>query len=426
MKPQNFEENLVWYYIIGTYGWYFLGAQYVLGPALGWFLSLYLCKKLWNQTENTPKEEQITIPFSIWLWIVSMLIMELALIMGHIDFNLGVSKIITSSINWARTWALMALFPLIGCLKIRPQLIYRVICILCLQSLGFIFICYLWHWLGLPKVYYVTPWWLIFRGDSQPYVVGLFEVDSGNLLRLSLFTPYANSLGLVGCIYFFIAAQESNKKWRLIGMIGAAAMVVSSVSRMTTLCLVIVPILTWILTNFTWPLQITAGIVSLVGGMFAPLLIDFIETTWDQTFSRYRSGSKLVRDRLKQIALERWKDAPIWGHGVVVKNGPQVTAGMPIGTHQQWPDLLYVKGTVGFIAFLVPLLWTLVTLLIKAQKNKTAKVGLSIFLLFLVSSFGADLEVFAYLYWPGLVLTGIAFKEQVSIDIATNKNYALP
>jgi len=35
MKPQNFEEKLVWYYMLGTYGWYFLGAIYFRATRLG-------------------------------------------------------------------------------------------------------------------------------------------------------------------------------------------------------------------------------------------------------------------------------------------------------------------------------------------------------------------------------------------------------
>jgi len=51
IKPQNLEEKVVWYYIIGTHGLYFLGAQFVVAPVM--VLLVYLVKKLWNQTEAT-------------------------------------------------------------------------------------------------------------------------------------------------------------------------------------------------------------------------------------------------------------------------------------------------------------------------------------------------------------------------------------
>lgn len=93
MKPQNFEERVVWCYIIGTYVLYFLGAQFVVAPVMAWLLVLYLLKKLWNQTDETPFEERIMIPVGVWIWIVSMLVIEFAIIMGHYDYDLSILKL---------------------------------------------------------------------------------------------------------------------------------------------------------------------------------------------------------------------------------------------------------------------------------------------------------------------------------------------
>ena len=391
IKPQNLEERLVWYTIVGTYGFYLLGAQFIWVPILAYFLGLRLCKKLWDQTKDTPVEEKISIPISVWLWIISMLVMEITLIMAHIDFDLGWSKMIFTTVNaWARTWALMGLFPLIGCLNIRPQLIYRAACILCLQSLVLTIVCYLLLFAKIPD----------------------------------LFTNFANNLGIVGNVYFFITSQEANKKWRLIGMIGAAAMVVGSGSRSTLFSLAIVPILTWLLTNFTGPMQIAAGVSALITGMIAPQVIDFLDNTWNKTIRGYRGSSALVRKRLKEVALDRWTEAPIWGHGFVAERGPKYTENMPIGSHNQWPDLLYIRGITGFTAFLVVMLWSTAELIIKAQKSAIAKAVLSIYLVFWVATSAVDIEASAYLYWPGLILSGIAFKEKTS-TVPSLKSYTV-
>jgi len=61
-----------------TYGWYFLGALYILGPT--WFLTIYLQKKC-NQTKYSPNRKIIYSLFDMDM--ADMLIMELALIMGH-------------------------------------------------------------------------------------------------------------------------------------------------------------------------------------------------------------------------------------------------------------------------------------------------------------------------------------------------------
>ena len=136
IKPQNFPETLIWYYILATYPIYFLGAHFVLAPLLATCLAFYLLKNYWNQTEETPASEKIKLSPAVWVWIVAVLVIEIALLVGHINFDLAIAQILKSSFNsWYRKWGLFALFPLIGHLNIRPKLIYRAICILCFQSL---------------------------------------------------------------------------------------------------------------------------------------------------------------------------------------------------------------------------------------------------------------------------------------------------
>ncbi|MDZ8024539.1 MAG: O-antigen ligase family protein [Nostoc sp. DedQUE01] len=415
MKPQNLEEKVVWYCLIGTYGFYFLGACYFTISIIAWLLTLYLCKKLWNQTEYTATEDKITIPLSVWVWIISMLVIEVALVMGHVDFDLGIPKIITSSINWARNWAYLALFPLIGCLNIRPQLLYRGVCIVGLQSLIIIPIFYIAHAIHLPNVLYSSPLQLIGGNDVIFYSVKLYGFEEGNVnqIRLSLFAPWPPALGLVGCIYFFLSSQETNKKWRLIGMIASAAMIVSSVSRLGILCLVTVPVITWVLVNFIEPkVQLAAGVVSLFTGMFAPIIIDSLAIFKEQ-FSQARADSSKLREVLGRMALEGWKEAPIWGHGIIAPRGILFTKFMPIGTHHTWFGLLYEKGAVGLVALAFPLLWSFMDLLYKAYKNQTAKVALGVLIVLFLFTFGEKIEGLVYLYWPGLIIMGIAFKQKI-------------
>lgn len=429
IKPQNLEEKLIWYTIVGTYIFYLLGAQFIWVPAIAYFLGFRVCQKLWNQTEDTPTQERISIPISVWLWIISVLVLEICLIMAHLDFELGWSKMIFTTVNsWARSWALMGLFPLIGCLNIRPQIIYRAACILCLQSLILTILCYLFNFAKIPDPAYMSPL-VMFKGPSSNYMVDFFvlggDIGEDRQFRLHLFTNFANNLGIVGNVYFFITSQERHKKWRLIGMIGAAAMVVGSGSRSTIFSLALVPILTWGLTSFTPPMQIAAGVISVIGGMIAPQIIEFLDNTWNKAIKGYRGSSALIRKRLEEVALDRWTEAPIWGHGFVAEKGPKYTENMPIGSHNQWPDLLYIRGAVGFTAVLVVMLWSTADLIIKAQKSAIAKTALSIYLVFWISTLAVDIEASAYLYWPALIITGIAFKEKTVTALNQIKTYNL-
>lgn len=414
IKPQNLPEKLIWYYIICTYPIYYLGGQYLLAPLLGYGLALYLFWQWWNQTALTPLEERITISFTIWLWIVGMLVIELALIVGHLDFDLGVSKIISSSVNrWLRTWTLFPIFMLVGSLKIRPQLIYRAVCILCIQSIVMVAIASI---IKIPEVIYTSP--LKIFGGGEFYNVYIFGslLDNGTEFRLVLFAPWSPALGLVANIYFFLARQEKDRKLKWLGALGAVSMVVGSASRLAIICLPLAWFLSWLLSNIFRPLiQLLTGLVLFGGGFLAPTIIDIINAAREQ-FSQTRTGSSQVRSTLGRIALYRWQtEALVWGHGTVEGRGPKVVGHMPIGTHHTWFSVLYNHGLVGCIALALPLLWSLVELVVKAQKSQIAQVGLSIILVMLIFTFGEGIDSLTYLYWPGLVILGIAFQENVAL-----------
>ncbi len=417
MKPQNLPEKLVWYYILGTYIIYFMGAQYVLAPLLCYVLLFYVLKKWWNQTAQTPPEERVKFTPSNWLWIVAMFIMHIALVMGHIDFEMGLPQIIRSTVNgWLRSWALLALFPLAAHLDIRPKLIYRAICILCVQSLILIPLGYLFSVAGLPSKLYTSPL-QAFGGGSLYNVNLLYQYDSeGGQTRLFLFAPWAPALGMIGNMYFALAQHDDNKKWRLWGMIGAAAMAVSSVSRLGIIALPLVPLAVWGLTNFLKPWVIFAsGFASLGLGMFAPALIEFLEAVRTQ-FTQARASSSHVRDLLNSLAVYRWRtDAPIWGHGVLETEGPKVVERMPVGSHHTWFGVLFLHGIVGFFALAIPLIWTFLEMLIKAQHSQIAKVALSFLILLFLFAFAENFQELAYLYWPCLIVMGMAFKEKLIV-----------
>lgn len=421
MKPQNFEEKVVWYCLIGTYVLYFLGALFIVIPIMAWVLVLYLGKKIWEQTEDTPLKQKIIIHRVVWIWIVSMLLIQVALIVGHLDFDLGIMRTVKSSINFfARSWALFALFPLIGHLNIRPQLICRAVCIVCLQSLVLIPLFLIAAHLHLPRELYVSPLRRIGGVGTNPYAVNLYRIDSGRI-RLYLFAPWAPAMGFVSNVYFFLACLEPNKKWRRIGVIGAVVMAVVTISRAAIVCLMVVPFLTWLLVNITQPsVQITTGIGSFLVGLFGTKILSWLED-FQEFFRSQRANSSRTREILAQWTVERWKtEAPIWGHGINEPTGITLTAGLPIGTHHTWFSVLFNHGIVGFTALAVPLLWTFLELLVKAQNNLLARAALGITIVIFLFSFVENVDGLTYLYWPGLVMIGIALKTS-SVTVSSLK-----
>ncbi len=417
MKPQNFEESLIWYVIIGTYVIYALGILFPVYSLLAWVLGGYLVFKILLQTESTPPNEKISIPWIIWLWVICSLISLFTTYVGITDFKLGTNALIRAILGWFTSSAVIPLFLASGCLNIRPKLIYRAICILCLQSLIAIPIAYAAYLINLPGILYTSPIERLIQNGPIFHEVGFYASEYGSdSIRLFLFAPWCPALGLVSNVYFFMALQESNKVWRCIGVVGAIAMNIVSVSRVALVSLPMVLILMWGLRNFTRPtVQITAGIVSFIAGIFSTPLSNTATELVD-SFYNSRADSSKVRAALQRVGIEAWQEAPIWGHGTQ-KPGPPVLANMPIGSHHTWVGLLYTKGLVGFIAFLIPVLLSFLYLLTKAGDSKIAETSLSILLVILAFSFGEQIDVLGYIVWPSLIIMGIAFKAKIKQPI---------
>lgn len=425
MKPQNLEEKIIWYYITGTYVLYLLGLQHMLAPFLGWGLGFYVCIKLWNQTDETPEEDKISIPFGAWVWLIFALAMEVITIINHLDFDMGLVRIIKTTINfWAKGWGLFALFVLIGsCLKIRPQLLYRASSILGLQSLILTPISMLAGQLRLNQILYTSPLYKVGAAGQVPYSVYLYGMQPDtDQVRLFLFAPWAPGLALVACVYFFLSWKDPNKKWRWIGMISYAVVVFATASRLGILVMIAIPPAIWCLSNFLInpTLQITTGAASILAGFFGQQLYTGLRDLKD-SLDGQRSNSSAVRGMLARMARDRWQQhAPIWGHGLADERGPYLVAYKPIGSHHTWYGILFIHGLAGFIAFATTVTLSLIELLIKAQKSQVAEVGLSVLLVLLTFSIGENLDALIYLFWPGMIIIGIAFKERMSTMYSEN------
>ncbi|MGF1487070.1 MAG: O-antigen ligase domain-containing protein [Prochloraceae cyanobacterium] len=407
IQPENFPEKVVWYGIIWTYIFFLLGATYIVGSVLCWILFFYLLLKLWLQTEETPEAEKISVPLIIWIWAIGMLVMEVALIMGHLDYNLPTSQIIKSSIGWAKGWAAMALYPMAGCLKIRPQIIYRAVCIVCLQTLLLSPLLIIAPILNLPEILYISPLKVVGGPGTSFFDVSLYEIDYDGQIRQRLFTPWGPALGFLGNVYFALALKEKNKKWRWFGIIGSIYVSLICKSRLAQVSLILTPTFIFFLSRLTRPfILMFLGACSVASGLLAVPILDAIDAFWTK-FKAARADSSRVRRVLKEIAGYRWEtEAPIWGHGVI-ERGPHLVEYMPIGSHHTWYGLLFIKGIVGFYALLVPMILSFLVLLVKAQKYQVARAGLAILFILFLYTFGENLEILVYLYWPGSIVMGI-------------------
>lgn len=403
LSPQNIDEKIVWVAITGTYAFYAMGALYIVAPAIGWILLLRL---LWNKWHAQVTDRAI--PFPIKIWVAGMLVMLLSLVIGHLVNDLGTPKLIKSSIGWAKGWALLAIFPLISLLDIRPQLIIRACMVVCLHTLWLLPV-FIGAWLlNLPQTLYVSPLKVIGGPGPEFFALSLYEIDPGRgIPRWRMFTPWAPALGMVANIFFLLAMNEKDRRWRRYGIVGSIAMILMSQSRLAIVSLALVWFMSQILTRLHRPGTYLIGAPMLVAaGLVGEWVLQTMESFWEG-FRAARADSTRVRETLARIAVNRWQtESPLWGHGIV-ERGPHLVEYMPIGSHHSWYGLLFVKGMVGLLALAIPMLVSFIDLLIRAANDATAKIGLGIILLLFLYTFGENLEILAYLFWPALIFIGI-------------------
>lgn len=415
IRPETTEEKLVYWSIVLTWAFWCIGGLYVIAPVLGWSLfAISVGRHL--GIFDVPPDFRDGVPWDTIVWAVSMLVMLITLIAGHINFDLGTTALLKSTIGWSKGWALLAVFIAVGStMRIRPAVIFRASTILSMQTLAMTPVFILAFLAGLPRTLYVSP--LQFVGGPGPefFRVALFivggEGDAGGV-RFGYYAPWAPAAALVAAVAFILALFDKDRRWKTVAMISAAVVCLLSQSRMSLVSIPATCALIVALSNLTRPRIWFSVLVVLL------LAIPFtqqIQSTVEDSVARFdsaRAASSRVRHTLQTIAIHRWQtEAPIFGHGVVEK-GPHLVEYMPIGSHHSWIGLLYVKGIVGVLALAVPFVLSIVLTAFKAQSDRAARAALGILLTLSIFSFGENLEALSYLYWPGLVLIGISSRRR--------------
>lgn len=405
IKPRTPEESLIYWAIVGTWGLWLLGALYHALPLLAYVLAAI---GLYRRVTRGAAP----LPAGVYVWCAGMVVMYAVLVAGHGDFELGFGQLFKSTFGWAKGWFLFALLPFAGAsLLVRPQLIYRAIGILGAQTLVLSVVFVAAGLIGLPGRLYVSPLVYAGGGEDSFFEVGPFLRDNGWLgFRLRYFAPWSPAAALIGCLLFVLALREKNWLWSWMGMAAGFLMCLLSLSRLGVIAIPLLALAIPVLVRFdrpgTWAAAAAIAVVALIGWE----AISLIASDLTDAFKSARADSSRVRSALQNIALHRWlNEAPIWGHGIVDRGSHHVEF-MMIGSHHTWFSLLFVKGIIGALAFAIPLAWTLVEMVVKGRTDDVARAALGVLLVLVLFSFGENLEVLAYLVWPGIFLIGMAMR----------------
>ncbi|MBR9825706.1 MAG: O-antigen ligase domain-containing protein [Alphaproteobacteria bacterium] len=411
--PRSVEDYIISVALISTWPVYFLGGLYVLGPVLGVCLTAIVVVRKYIRTPQTKRPEPPAIPIGVWFWIGGMGLMQVALLGGHWSYELSTGQTIKSTIGWAKGWALFAMFTLAGaCLDIRFATVIRAAGITALISLLLTPILYVAPMVGLPEILFISPLKAVGGPGPEFFAVQLYSMDPADgLPRWRYFTPWSPAAALIGNLYLILAIEDERKIWRIIGIVSALTIIVLSKSRLGLVTAVLV-----------WPtafgvsqlrrsvLWLGAAVPVFFAGLFSPVILAQLGAAYEG-FRGMRANSTRVREALGRIAVDRWwNEAPVWGHGVV-ERGPHYVEYMPIGSHHTWFGLLFVKGIVGVAALVIPLLWSLLEFALLALSSRIGRAAFAITILLVLFTVGENLEILTYLFWPGLLVMGIAMRE---------------
>lgn len=400
------EETVLFYGLSLTWVWYLFGALYVVAPAIGWSLLALWLWRCFEPESEFPNTRPTTI---VVLWSLGMVVMLLALLIGHVNWNLGLFPTIKSSIGWMKGWALFSIFILVGaCMQVRISVLTSAATRVALHTLFLVPLFILAPKTGLPSTLYVSPLKIIGGPGLEYFSVQLYGQAFDGGVRWRFFAPWAPAACVAFGALLPLLLRNVDAKVKALCILATTMVVVMTKSRLGLVSIPFVLIAGfWSFRLFDSRVLIGTSVLVFIVCLTADLWLPFLLQQVDNIRSM-RSDSSYVRDTLANIAIHRWiTEAPVWGHGAV-ERGPHLVEYMPIGSHHTWYGLLFVKGAVGFAALVVPLIYTLAELLLKAQRSDVARTAFLCMLFLSLTTFTENVEIVAYLVWPAFVVIGIA------------------
>ena len=409
----NADERAVAWAIGGTYLAWITGLLYFVGPLLGWWLA-WRTARAWYLAPALPAAQRPRpLPAVLWTWPLCMGWLLVVLLVGHVNWDLGLAQTLKSVVGWAKGWALLALFPIAGwTLPIRIGVLTRAVGWLGLQTLILLPLFVAAPFVGVPQhELWTSPLAAVGGGDDDFFSIIVYTLEPGiGTPRWQFFAPWAPLAGMVAVIHFLLARTEPDARWRWTATVAAVLMALLTTSRLAVIALVAIIPLTWLVgrlrhaATFAW-----AAPLALLCAWLWPQIGSAIDAAGD-AFNGARANSSRVRTLLGHIARTRWENEAFWfGHGTV-EHGPHPVEFMPIGSHHTWYGLLFVKGLLGLIGFALPMVWTLLVCARDATRGRVGRLGLAMVLVYWFYSFGENLEVVSDLAWPALLATGIALR----------------
>ena len=310
MYTRSLPESLCFWTYVLTWPLYLVGALYIVGPALAWTLLILIGISAYLGSAIRPDLALAgPVPLVVWSWIGGMAVMLIALWAGHLNWDLGLGLMIKSSVGWAKGWAMIAIFLLIGAvLQIRREVLIRGQNIVGLVTVLLFPLMLVAPYVGLPSQLFVSP--LSATGGPGPeyFSVYLYTLDPETWTpRWQFYAPWSPFAGLLGVTMAIFALEDRKRFWMICGLLGGIVMIYFSKSRMSLVglaaCVIIPRLMPLLKTTRAW--LALAGLASLLA-IFGSAVLDSIRGTVEG-FKNARLSSSRVRDTIQSIGYHRWQ-----------------------------------------------------------------------------------------------------------------------
>jgi O-antigen ligase len=248
--------------------------------------------------------------------------------------------------------------------QVRTQVITRAVTWMSIGFLVNIVIQMLMLFAGMDGIVYTPLLARLVPGEKSSLMIVLahFSPFLGvRFPRMVLHTPDPPILGVVALLSFLICLGETDKRLRLLALIGSGCSLLISFSRLSWLCtLLIILTITLLRSSFS---RFVGLWLTFLGSLLSTFLeISFLDLTskFFTAFDSTRANSSAERAVVVGKTLEAWQEKPWLGWGFIRGRAwlyEDVYLGL--GSFSSYAAVLYLNGIVGFIILIIAMILTL-------------------------------------------------------------------
>ncbi len=319
-----------------------------------------------------------SLPACIWAWVVMAIVMLWTALLGLEETGFKLKDVAAVAVTFLKSYFLIfACFIIPFWSQVRLKVVTRAVTwmsIGCLVNLGIQMIILA---AGFDNLVFAPPLARLVPGDKSSLMVGLAQMSPFfgiSLPRAILHTPDPPILGLVALLSFLICLGEGDRRLRRWGLIGAAASLLISFSRLSWLCgLLILGTIIFFRSPLSrhltlWLAFVATFLTSAIGFSLQAFFSSSIAL-----FDSARSNSSEERALVVRKTLEAWQEKPWFGWGFIrgqVRLYEQTY--LTLGSFSSYAAVLYLNGIVGLIALITAMILTLVFFLKPARGGNIA------------------------------------------------------